>query len=58
MCQGFCHFAAFLHYFVLAKLAPSIIRVNNHNTVIELVAFYLSHIIDILSFVDDVTDFD
>ena len=56
MCQGFSHFAAFLHYFVLAKLASSIIRVNNHNKVIELV--YLSHIIDILSFVDDVTDFD
>ena len=28
MCQGFSHFSAFLHHFVLAKLATSSIKVN------------------------------
>ena len=28
MCHGFSHFSAFLHYFVLAKLATSSIRVE------------------------------
>ena len=33
MCQGFKHFSAFLHHFVLAKLATSSIGVKSNDNV-------------------------
>ena len=42
MCQGFTHFLVFLHYFVLAKLATSSIRVKLYQSPANAA---LSHII-------------
>ena len=43
--QGFSHFSAFLHHFVLAKLATSNIRVK-HYRYRALITFHIGHHID------------